>query len=240
VAWRLRGPTLAALRPPPAPPKDARPPALRRAALPFAGLGFLVSATAYLMANLLPVLAVEYAGLSPAAAGSLYAVSAVLALSGPVWGWLADHVSRRLMLSLRAVGNVASSVVWLAAPTYPGLIAGKAADDLGKAAFRPAWGAVMAGLAERDPRRRARIMAWLSSAEDLGEMAGPIVAGLIWSLWGLPAVLVVRALLGIATEVYALWLDRRATTDSAASRDRRRGALPPHGPTGRAPHSQRP
>jgi len=40
-------------------------------------------------------------------------------------------------------------------------------------------------------------------------VSGPIVAGLIWSLWGPPALLVARALLGIATEVYALRVDRR-------------------------------
>jgi hypothetical protein len=73
-------------------------------------------------------------------------------------------------------------------------------------------------------------MAWLGSAEDLGEMAGPIVTGLIWSLWGIPVVMIVRALLGIATEVYALRLDRRdvlvtgqdnqvATDSIAGSRD---------------------
>jgi MFS family permease len=209
MIWRLRGPALAGLRPPPTQPAEPVPTGLRRAVLPYAGLGFLVSGTAYMMANLLPVFAVEYIGLSPAAAGSLYLVSAIVGLSGPLWGWLADHVSNRLVLSLRAVGNVASSVVWLATPTYAGLLVGKVADDVGKAAFSPAWGAVMARLAERDPRRRARIMAWLGSAEDLGEMTGPIVAGLIWSLWGLPAVLMARVLLGIVTEVYALFLDRR-------------------------------
>jgi MFS family permease len=227
MIWRLRGPALAGLRPPPTQPAEPVPPALRRAVLPYAGLGFLVSGTAYMMANLLPVFAVEYIGLSPAAAGSLYLVSAVVGLSGPLWGWLADHVSNRLVLSLRAVGNIASSVVWLATPTYAGLLVGKVADDVGKAAFSPAWGAVMARLAERDPRRRARIMAWLGSAEDLGEMTGPIVAGLIWSLWGLPAVLMARVLLGIATEVYALRLERRDVLVSPGPQHRRRLTQPP-------------
>jgi MFS family permease len=207
VVWRLRGSALAVLR---APPREEQAPGLRRIVLPYAGLGFLASGTAYLMANLLPVLAVEYIGLSPAAAGSLYAITAVVALSGPVWGWLADHVSHRLVLSLRGAGNVVSSLVWLASPTFAGLVAGKVADDIGKAAFRPAWGAVMARVADADPRRRARIVSWLGASEDLGEVAGPVVAGLIWSVWGLPAVLVLRALLGVATEAYAVHLGRRA------------------------------
>jgi len=219
VLWRLRGPALATLRLPPHQTLEPTP-GLRRIVLPYAGLGFLATGTAYLMANLLPVLAVDYIGLSPAAAGSLYAITAVVALSGPVWGWFADHVSHRLVLSVRGAGNVLSSVLWLAWPTYAGLVAGKVADDVGKAAFRPAWGAVMARVADADPRRRARIVSWLGASEDLGEVAGPVVAGLIWSVWGLPAVLVLRALLGVATEAYAVHLDRRRPSRGA------RGAEP--------------
>lgn len=209
VLWRLRGPEVAGLRLPPRQPDDPVPPPMLGAVVSYAGLGFLATGTAYLMANLLPVLVVEYVGLPVAAAGSLYLVTMVVGLSGPGWGWLADHVSHSLVLSMRAIGNVVSSLVWLVAPTYPGLIVGKVADDLGKAAFRPAWGAMMGRIADVDPRRRARTLSWLSSAEDLGEVAGPVVAGVIWTLWGLPAVLLVRAGLGVVTEVYALLLQRR-------------------------------
>ena len=83
------------------------------------------------------------------------------------------------------------------------------ADDLGKAAFAPAWGSVMARISELDPSRRSQTLAWMSSAEDAGEMAGPVVAGLVWSTFGLPALLILRAGLAIATEVYAFWLGRR-------------------------------
>ena len=209
MMWRLRGPAVDTLKLPPRPRSEPAPPRMLRALLPYAGLGFLATSTAYLMSNLLPVLVVEYVGLPPAAAGSLYAVTAVVALSGPAWGWVADHISHRLVLSMRALGNVLSSLIWLAAPTYPGLLVGKAADDVGKAAFRPAWGALMGRMADRDPHRRARTMSWLGSAEDLGEVAGPLAAGLIWTLWGVPALLIVRAVLGLATEAYALLLDHR-------------------------------
>jgi len=210
VIWRLRGRAVAGLRLPPRAPDDPEPADRQRALRPYAVLGFLTAGTAYLMANLLPVLAVEYVGLSPAAAGSIYAVGAVVALSGPLWGWISDRHSRRLVLCMRAVGNVVSSVIWLVSPTYAGLLAGKAADDVGKAAFRPAWGALMAHVADDDPRRRARTLSRLSAAEDLGEMSGPIVAGLVWSLWGVPAVLILRIGLALATEGFALRLNHRA------------------------------
>jgi MFS family permease len=72
----------------------------RPAVLPFAGFGFLVSSTAYMLANLFPIFAVEYAGLTAAQAGVIYMIAASLTLSGPFFGWLSDHVSRRLVLSV--------------------------------------------------------------------------------------------------------------------------------------------
>jgi len=192
-------------------PGGPRPPML-----PYVGLGLLISGTAYMMANLFPILATEYAGLSAAAAGSIYTLGALFALSGPAWGWLADHVSHRLVLSARSVGNIVSSLLWLLFPTYAGLAAGRALDDLGKAAFRPAWGALMAHVSSFDRPRRARIMSYLSAGEDAGEAAGPIVAGLLWSAFGIPVVLGVRIGLAIVAEIYTLTLTRRFGEPSAS------------------------
>jgi MFS family permease len=177
-------------------------------ALPFAGLGFLISGTAYMLANLFPLFAVEYAGLSEAQTGAIYLISIVVVLSGPVFGWLSDNVSRRLVLSLRGAANVLSSVIYLVTPNFAGVAVGRAVDDAGKAAFRPAWGALMAHVAGYDRRRRARTMGSLSAGEDAGEVAGPIAAGLIWSVWGVPALLGVRIGLAVVTEIYARSLTR--------------------------------
>lgn len=211
VVFGLRGPLVGALTLPQKPAAPALRADLRAALIPYAGLGFLITGTACLMSNLLPVLTVEYLGLPAAAAGSLYLMTAAISFTGPLWGWVADRVSLRLVLGIRAVGNVASSLIWLLWPSYPGLMAGKAADDTGKAAFRPAWGAVMAHVSSLDPPRRARSLAWMSASEDAGEMAGPIVAGLIWSAWGIPALLLIRASAGVITEVYAFIVARRVT-----------------------------
>ncbi len=103
-------------------------------------VGFLISGSAYLMADLFPLFATEHAGLSPAEVGAVHLLGGVLALSGPAWGWLADHVNHRLVLSLRSAANVGSSLLYLAAPNLAGVAAGKALDDTGKAAFRPGGG----------------------------------------------------------------------------------------------------
>jgi MFS family permease len=178
------------------------------AVLPFAGLGFMISGTAYMLANLFPIFAVEYAGLTEAQTGAIYLVSIAAMLFTPVFGWLSDNVSRRLVLSLRGAANVLSSVIYLVAPNFAGMATGRAVDDLGKAAFRPAWGALMAHVAGLDRRRRARTMGSLSAGEDAGEVAGPVLAGFLWSTWGVPALLGVRIALAAVTEIYALALTR--------------------------------
>jgi MFS family permease len=174
----------------------------------FAGLGFLISGTAYMLANLFPVLAVEYAGLSEAEAGLIYSLSALVVFAGPAFGWLSDHVSRKLVLSLRSVANVGSSLAYLVAPNFVGMAGGRMLDDLGKAAFRPAWGALMAHVSSFDRRRRARTMGYLGAGEDAGEAAGPIVAGFLWSTWGVTVLLAVRIVVAVAAELYTLVLTR--------------------------------
>ena len=171
---------------------------------PFMGLGFLISGTAYMLTNLFPLLAVEYAGLTEAQTGAIYGLSTIVVLSGPGFGWLSDHVSRKLVMSVRSVANVVSSAIYLVAPNLVGMAAGRTLDDLGKAAFRPAWGALMAQVSSFDRRRRARTMGYLSVGEDAGEVAGPILAGFLWSTWGVPALLGVRIALSVVTEVYTI------------------------------------
>jgi MFS family permease len=179
-------------------------PAPKPRTLSYVGLGFLISSTAYMLANLFPVFAVEYAGLTTAQTGLIYLIAPAVILTGPVFGWLSDNVSRKLVLSVRSAANVGSSLVYLVAPNFAGVAVGRLVDDLGKAAFRPAWGAVMAEVAGVDRRTRARTMASMSAGEDAGEIAGPILAGFLWSTWGIPVLLGVRIALAAVTEIATL------------------------------------
>jgi MFS family permease len=220
---------------PPAAHTD-RPPASPRTR-PYVVLGFLVSGAASMLGTLLPILAIEYAGLSPAQAGALYLVTPALALSGPLFGWLADHVSSRLVLSLRSLANVGSSLLYLLVPTVPGFLAGRALDDLGKAAFKPAWGAIMAQVSSFDRSRRARTMSWMSAAEDAGDIAAPVIAGLLWTAWGAPAVLLARAGLALAAEVWAILLTRsERSTVPLRHHDRAPASKEPPSQVETAPH----
>jgi MFS family permease len=207
----------------------------------FAGLGFAVSGTAYMLANLFPIFAVEYGGLTEAQTGAIYLLAMWVPLAGPVFGWLSDRVSRRLVLSVRGAANVLSSAVYLVAPGFAGFAVGRIVDDAGKAAFRPAWGSLMAEVAALDRRRRARAMASMSAGEDAGEIAGPIVASVLWSVWGAPALLAVRIAAALATEAYTHVLTRslarRAAEDEASPRPARAGFLSLRRPS--APPSRR-
>src|SRR6266581_7221829 len=160
-----------------------------------------------MLRGLLPLLATQYAGLSEAQTGVIYTVSTLVVIfAGPLFGWLSDNVSQRLVLMVRGIANTFSSIVFLASPTLTGITMGKTVDDLGKAAFKPAWGALIADVASLDKNRRARTIGFMCLSEDAGEIAGPVLAGFLWSAWGVPAVLGIRVLLALVTEVYATTL----------------------------------
>jgi MFS family permease len=172
----------------------------------FAGLGFLISATAYSVSSFFPLLAEEYAHLSKPQIGVIMTIVTFIPLSGAVFGWLADHVNPKVVLSFRSVANIGSSALYLVFPTFVGVAAGRIMDDMGKAAFKPAWGAMGAHVSSFDKKSRARTMGYLSSGEDAGESFGQLGAGLILGggVAALPALLMVRIVLATVTEIYTV------------------------------------
>ncbi len=208
-----------------APPTGAR----RSTVLRYAGLGFLVSGSASMLTTLFPLLATEYAGLTPAQAGALYLVTPLLALTGPGWGRLADRVSRSLVLSVRSVANISSALLYLFFPSLAGIWIGKSLDDLGKAAFRPAWGSLMASISGQDRRTRGRTMGYLSAGEDAGDVVTPILAGLLWTGFGVPAALIGRVVLSVVAEGYAIWLGSHDDPEGGARTRRQARPAGRHG-----------
>jgi MFS family permease len=185
-----------------------------RKVLRFTILGFLFGTTAGML-NLFPAIASVYFNLGPGEIGLIMLVSAVVVIvAGPAFGWLADHGSRTLVLMIRGFANIASSLMYLAFPSFWGVTASKVVDDTGKAAFRPAWGSVMAEVAAEQPHRRARVMAFIDVGEDAGDAAGPILAGWLLVLGGLPLMLGVRCGLAAVTEVWTWWTTHRSQKQS--------------------------
>jgi len=162
-----------------------------------------------MISNLFPLLATEYAGLSAAQAGSIFMIAPlVTVVSGPAFGWLSDNVSRKLVLMVRGAANTFSSAMFFFFPTFAGMAAGSVVDAVGKAAFRPAWGALMAQVSSLDRRRRARTMSYLSLGEGLGETLGPLLGGFLWSVKGVGVMLGARVALAMIAEIYALMIAR--------------------------------
>ncbi|MDX2033156.1 MAG: MFS transporter, partial [Blastocatellia bacterium] len=177
--------------------------------LPIVVFGFLSACTARMITQLFPILAIEYGGLSTGQTSLIYTASLVVLIgAGPFFGWLSDNVSRKLVLMVRGVANTISSACFYFFPTMLGLAVGNVLDALGKAAFRPAWGAMMARIAQLNPRRRARTMSYLSLGEGLGETLGPILGGFLWSVWGIGVMLGVRVALAILGEGVAVIVAR--------------------------------
>ena len=189
-----------------------------RSILPVAGFGFLVAGTAEMLSGLFPVIATEYGHLSKTQAGLIYTVSTLASvLAGPFFGWLSDNVSRKLTLLVRSVANTLSSALYLIAPSFAGIGAAKSIDDMGKAAFRPAWGALMAQVSGVDRKNRARTMSWLTMGEDAGGVAAPVLAGFLWNTWGIAALMGARIVLAIVTEVYAFAVERPLHASAGAN-----------------------
>ena len=196
-----------------------------------ASVGMLVAASAYMVHGIFPVLATSYAGLSNAQAGLIYAIStALFCVAGPAFGWLSDHTGRAVALSLRSICNIASSLLYIVLPSFAGLTLARCVDDSGKAAFRPAWAAHITELAAADRARQGRRLGALDTATSLGELLGPIVAGILWQTGGILALFGVRILIAIVAEVAALRVFHAPGRQRTARRPR---SLPAPAPASR-------
>lgn len=212
VAWAVREPQLPEkVESEDAGTNKATTPISRRAWAEYILLGATIALSGGMITQLFPIIAAEFAGLSKAEISVLYALATVVVtVAGPVFGWLSDQVSRKLVLSLRSVANALSSVVYALWPSFAGFATAKVLDEAGKAAFRPAWGALIAqaSLAGDRKTRTARI-AYLDNAQSVGEAIGPVLAGLVWDLWGVYWLFALRFVLALVAEGMVLLIARR-------------------------------
>jgi len=171
-------------------------------------LGIMMALTGTMVNNLFPIIATEFASLSKAQTSLIYALSTLtIIVLGPFFGWLSDNVNRHIVLAFRSLANAVSSLLYPIYPNFPGLCIARISDDAGKAAFRPAWGGVMADFAHAgEHHKRGRRIAQLDTAQSAGEAAGPILAGFLWDHFGIVWLFVIRFILSIVSEIYYLYL----------------------------------
>lgn len=114
----------------------------------------------------------------------------------------ADRFGTGPLIPLRGLANALSSALYLVARPSPGILAARFVDDTGKAAFRPTWGTLMASVVRSPGPRRSRAVANVDALLSVGEALGPVLAGFLWNWQGVAAMFAVRALLGVATELF--------------------------------------
>jgi MFS family permease len=154
----------------------------------FAALGAIMTAPAYMLTGTFFTLLAVQLGVLPAAFFwiKLLSETVIPLLFGPIFGILADRIGAGKVIALRSIANIFSSALIIATQFLSGafllsLLVGlaRALDEMGKAAFKPTWGAVMAKVSSYDLANRARSMGIMEGGSDTASMAIPQVSGLI-------------------------------------------------------------
>jgi len=182
----------------------------------YGGLGVLIATAGSMLTPLFPLLATQHGGLNEVQVGMIISLSSLVTIfSGPLFGWLADKFSRTAILAVRSLANITSSLLFLGSPGFASFLVGRTADDVGKAAFRPAWNSLLSELSQRfNPKQRARVIAYLDTASSLGDVLGPALAGWLWDWKGVVWLLVARLVITAAGEIYTIVLLQHSTSKS--------------------------
>ena len=172
----------------------------------YAQIVLLMAIPASMIQNLFPLIVSERTDLNKAEIGVMYSLATIaIIIMGPSLGWLADNVSRRIVLAVRSVCNIVSSLLYLLLPGFWGMTTARSFDDIGKVSFKLAWGSVLGDIARSGEKaRRGRVLSYLDTAESIGEAIGPILAGLLWQTGGIWWMLMTRIGISIAAEVAAI------------------------------------
>jgi MFS family permease len=137
-------------------------------------------------------------------------------LFGPFFGWLADRIGAGKVIALRSVANLLTSALfwitpWFAGTALLGLMMGiaRGVDEMGKAAFKPTWGAIAAKVSSFNLAKRSKTMGILEGGVDASDLAFPVIAGLMLQYLSLGPLMLARGVLALAAEVYGFLLMRK-------------------------------
>ncbi|MGH9843487.1 MAG: MFS transporter [Blastocatellia bacterium] len=184
----------------------------------FALLGTALTAPAYMVTGeFFTILAVKLE-VTPFALGwiKILAETVIPLLFGPFFGWLADRIGAGKVIALRSVANLATSalfwiVPWFAGTWLLGVVMGaaRAVDEIGKAAFKPTWGAIAAKVSSYNLASRGKTMGILEGGVDTSDLVFPVIAGAMLQYLSLGPLMLVRAMLAIVAEIYGFFLMRK-------------------------------
>jgi eukaryotic-like serine/threonine-protein kinase len=184
----------------------------------FALLGTALTAPGYMVTGrFFLLLAAELKVTLIALAWIKFAAETVIPLIfGPFFGWLADRIGTKKVIALRSLANLLTSVLFWATPKFAGTVMlgvmmgiARGLDEIGKASFKPTWGAVAAKVSSFNLARRGRTMGIMETGVDASEMAFPVIAVTIFQKFWLGPLMLVRASLALIAEIYAYTLMRK-------------------------------
>lgn len=169
---------------------------------------------------LLPLLVTVHLNLSAASAGTaLFAAGIFGGLLLVPGGIAADRWGRRLAIVAGCAASALGFALYSVAGVFGLVIAGAAVRAAGGSLI---WPAATAWISEASPRRRhALVLGLFGEFENIGVTLGPIVGGIVWSLFGIQAAFVAYAVAAMLAGVVAAMIDRlapirpRLTSDAA-------------------------
>ena len=198
--------------------RQAGPPEKQPSVWSFALLGAALTAPAYMVTGqFFVVLAVKLEVTPSALAGiKLVAETIIPLVFGPSFGWLADRIGAGKVIALRSIANLATSALfwitpWFAGTALLGVMMGLArgVDEIGKAAFKPTWGAIAAKVSSFNLSNRSKTMGIMEGGVDASDLTFPVIAGLLLQYYSLGILMAVRAVLAIVAEIYGYFLLRK-------------------------------
>ncbi len=184
----------------------------------FALLGAALTAPAYMVTGQFFTLLAIKLEVTPGALGwiKIVAETIVPLVFGPSFGWLADRIGAGKVIALRSIANLATSALfyitpWFAGTALLGVMMGLArgVDEIGKAAFKPTWGAVAARVSSFNLATRSRTMGIMEGGVDASDLTFPVLAGLLFDYFSLGVLMAARAVLAIVAEIYGYFLLRK-------------------------------
>jgi eukaryotic-like serine/threonine-protein kinase len=184
----------------------------------FALMGTLLTAPAYMVTGeFFTILAVKLE-VTPSALGwiKLVAETIIPLVFGPFFGWLADRIGAGKVIALRSISNLVTSVLFWITPWFVGTIflgvmigLARGIDEIGKAAFKPTWGAMAAKVSSFNLANRSRTMGIMEGGVDASDLAFPVLAGLLLQYFSLGVLMVIRGFLAVVAEIYVFFLTRK-------------------------------
>lgn len=188
---------------------------------------YLATATNFLALTMTRPLVPLYAaqlGAGPGVVGLVVAAFAALPLFAAVpAGWLTDRLGARTMVMGGALGCVAASLIVGCFPSLASLAVSQAVMGVAQLAVVVASQTLAGSAAPGKAREQA--LGWLTTANSLGQLFGPLLGGIIADATSYPTAFLAAGALGALAPVAARSLPARPRAPKIARRTASRGEV---------------